>query len=505
MALALAKNGMHKPTTGALIGALAAAFALLLVSTLSAAAQSSGGRVQVAQGFFERLFGPLPGGGGPVFGPEPPKPVDSARAPPPRKPDTPPTVNVVVIGDSLADWLAYGLEEALIDSPEYGIVRKARIGSGLIRYDLRNESLEWAQAARDMLANEKPNYIVMMIGLNDRQPIRVQAGRAKPQAATKPPGAEPDQENPDQPTIAAPEERSRVPGVHEFHSEKWEEIYTKKIDDTIAVLKTKGVPVFWVGLPSLRTPKATSEASYLNELFRARAEKAGIVYVDVWDGFVDERGAFTLQGPDYEGQNRRLRANDGIHFTRPGARKLAHYLERELNRVNPLTPEPVALPGVEPTQKQATPGDRPGPGGPTARPLTGPAVPLSVYAYARTAEELIGSPANLKREEPPTPAAAQTLVKGDTLPVPAGRADDFAWPRRGIAAVGSDPAVTQTTMPVPVAQLPPPPAAEAPARTAAAAARPAAGGAPLAQQPTRGLPQQQRPAFNPFSFFPFFR
>ena len=72
---------------------------------------------------------------------------------------------------------------------------------------------------------------------------------------------------------------------------------------------------------------------YLNDLYRARAEKAGIIYVDVWDGFVDEGGRFTLQGPDFEGQIRRLRAGDGVHFTKAGARKLAHYVEREIRRV----------------------------------------------------------------------------------------------------------------------------------------------------------------------------
>ena len=53
--------------------------------------------------------------------------------------------------------------------------------------------------------------------------------------------------------------------------------------------------------------RATAAAVYLNELYRSRAEKAGIIYIDVWDGFVDEGGRYVLQGPDFEGQTRRLR------------------------------------------------------------------------------------------------------------------------------------------------------------------------------------------------------
>ena len=467
----------------ALICVLAGGAALLCVLTLPAAAQSSDGRIQVAQGFLERLFKPFPGAG--TFPNTEQRPPDYSRAPPPapRKADAPLATSIVIVGDSMADWLAYGLEDALADTPEIAIVRKPRAGSGLIRYDLRNEALDWAQGARDLLASEKPNFIVMMIGLNDRQSIRVRqqpARNAAPQAE-KPLNADQEQENPDQSEQA---QRSRVPGVYEFHSEQWEELYVKRIDDTIAVLKSRGAPVFWVGLPALRGPKPTSDAVYLNELFRSRADKAGIIYVDVWDGFVDDQGRFAQQGPDYEGQSRRLRANDGLHFTKAGARKLAHYLEREINRVTPLTPVPVALP--EPQQQ--APNVRPG--GPTARPLLGPAVPLTVTA--RVGEELAGATSN--RNDAGSQIATHVLVKGESVAAPAGRADDFAWPRRSIAAFGSDPVVTTTTMPVPLAQLPPPPGAEPAAKTAART--------PVIAQPR---PQPREPIFNPFSFFSFFR
>ena len=101
----------------------------------------------------------------------------------------------------------------------------------------------------------------------------------------------------------------------------------------IAVLKSKGVPVLWVGLPAVRGPKAMSDSLFLNSLYRDAAGKAGITYVDVWDGFVDEAGRFLQQGPDFEGQIRRLRAYDGVYFTKAGARKLAHYVEREITRL----------------------------------------------------------------------------------------------------------------------------------------------------------------------------
>jgi hypothetical protein len=62
--------------------------------------------------------------------------------------------------------------------------------------------------------------------------------------------------------------------------------------------------------------------SYLDELYRARADKAGIAYVDIWDGFVDDQGRYVQDGPDFEGQTRRLRTYDGVYFTRPARRSL---------------------------------------------------------------------------------------------------------------------------------------------------------------------------------------
>ena len=120
----------------------------------------------------------------------------------------------------------------------------------------------------------------------------------------------------------------------------------------IGVLKAKGVPVLWVGLPAVRGAKATADTAFLDTLYRDAAGKAGITYVDVWDGFVDEAGRFLQQGPDFEGQIRKLRSADGVYFTKAGALKLAHYAERELSRLLAARSAPIVLP-TEPATPDA--------------------------------------------------------------------------------------------------------------------------------------------------------
>jgi hypothetical protein len=374
--------------------------------------------------------------------------VDNSKAPPPRKLETPASRTVVVIGDSMADWLGYGLDENYADQPEIGVQRNIRATSGLVRYDAKNEALDWPQAAKDALSNEKPNAIVVMLGLNDRLPLRekapalpnrngepAQGENQSPSQASQDKAAEPaETKTPSQTASQQP-----VPsGPYDFHTDEWATLYAKRIDAMIAALKIKGVPVVWVGLPAIRGTKATSDMSYLDELYRERAERAGIIYVDIWDGFVDEDGDYAMQGPDFEGQTRRLRTADGVYFTKAGAVKIASYVDRDLRRVMPSYVAPVALPGPEPTPKSGTAG---------ARPDVGPVLPLTSSASDQ-GSELLGGKDHSTRTTSDS-IAAKVLSRGETLTAPAGRADNFSWPRSE-----SDASVRPEVSPEPVAAAP---------------------------------------------------
>ncbi|MEW6641574.1 MAG: SGNH family hydrolase [Pseudomonadota bacterium] len=465
-------------------------------------------------GFFSPFQQIFPG---PAPAPQaPPRAVDYSHAPPPEKRETPAERNVLVLGDAMADWLAYGLEDAFSEQPDMGVLRKHKTVSGLIRYQPKGEPADWVAAARSILATERPDAIVVMLGLNDRVPIRETADpkAADPKAADpksgdaksadkkadkdkkarpdgdKPAAAEPPADDADSetPSIITPEKSARAAGGNaEFRDDRWAELYAKKIEDMIAVLKSKGVPVVWVGLPAVRGQKATSDMLYLDALYRDGAGKAGITYVDVWDGFVDEAGRFMPQGPDFEGQIRRLRTADGVFFTKAGARKLAHYVEREISRLLART-TPVALPN-----EPAVPDTSAKPGGPPPRPLAGPVVPL--VASSIGADELLGGPGT--RPTAVDALTTRTLVKGEALTPPAGRADDAAWPRREVGRL--EPAKD-----VPVAAAPP---ARTDAKTEAApvASAPLDGGAASAAPPA--APKKRRPppaaAEQPSGFFGF--
>jgi lysophospholipase L1-like esterase len=368
-----------------------------------------------------------------------------------------------------------------------GVVRKIKPTSGLVRYDAKNDALDWSQAIKDVLAGEKPNAIIVMLGLNDRLPLKdrvppkpapPKSGEAQPpgaqgqtagqapsqtpgqapaaqtqgqaQTQTAAPGAAQAPQNPPQPAAAADTEGgAQAPSAQaapsgssfDFHTDKWAEIYGKRIDEMINALKAKGVPILWVGVPAIRGTKSTSDMAYLDEIYRERAEKAGIAYVDIWDGFVDDQGRYTVQGPDFEGQTRKLRTPDGVYFTKAGAVKLASYADQELRRIISNRATPVALPGPDAIPKPAVAVG--------THPDVGPVVPLAASG-GESGSNLLGGdrPAQLTSTDP---VAAKVLTRGDAIAAPAGRADDFTWPRRG-----PDANATADTGPLPGPDQPAP-------------------------------------------------
>ncbi|GAB4071402.1 DUF459 domain-containing protein [Ancylobacter sonchi] len=281
---------------------------------------------------------------------------------------------VLVLGDEYAETLAQGLADAFAaDREDLAVVGHAEAGSGFAP----GSSYDWINGGRTLVASEAPSAVVIFAGSADLAPIRDGAGSA------------------------------------ELFDERWRAIYGRRIDDLLLGLKLQGRPVVLVGLPPVDDADASERNARLNELLAEHAERAGVSFVDVWDGFVDENGKFMMSGPAVDGQRRRLRTANGIGFTRAGGRKLAFFVDRELG------------PRLE-HQELPAPGD-PVAARPSIIMLTGAGAGVG----ART---LAGAVAPVAAPPPPGVAAPETedgavrlLVRGEPLPAVSGRTDDFSW------------------------------------------------------------------------------
>jgi uncharacterized protein len=199
---------------------------------------------------------------------------------------------VVVLGDSLGDGLWSGLYRAFEDDATLEFIQRAKPSTGFARTD----AYDWNAELADLLKKETYQIAVVMFGGNDAQAIRSGKDWLK------------------------------------VGSEGWDQIYGQRVEAFIKKLRAANIAVYWVGLPIMRSPGQSSDAEAMNEVFREKAFINGAKFIDTWNGFSDEAGRYSAYGPDMTGQVKRLRADDGVHFTMRGYLKLAHFVEKELRR-----------------------------------------------------------------------------------------------------------------------------------------------------------------------------
>ncbi len=316
------------------------------------------------------------------------KPSHTAKARP--KPAVAPTYFVAVLGDSLARMLAQGLVEAFEDHPEIAILSKAKEDSGLVRDDF----YDWTKAAGELLASgERVDFAVMLIGSNDRQALR------------------------------------DANGTYEPRTPEWKTAYAQRIEALAALFRDKKIPLLWVGLPIMKSEGLSADAMAFNELYRTYAEKAGGTYLDIWEDFANETGQYTPVGPDINGQTVRLRSADGVHFTKAGARKLAHFVEPAIRRHFDEV-QPKGEPGPEaPPEVVNAPGPAAGEEVPKPKPVAGPIQSLTSPALSPGGELATRMTQARTKSNEAQAVIEQTLEQGKPLAPKPGRADDYSWPR----------------------------------------------------------------------------
>lgn len=304
---------------------------------------------------------------------------------------------VLVVGDFLADGLSEGLVSAYTQSPGIRIVSSTSGSSGLVRDDY----YDWPGSIGQIIEDEKPSVVIVMVGSNDRQQLLVDGSREKVRSA------------------------------------KWAEEYEARVGRLVKAVRDRGLPLFWVGLPSFKSSSMSNDMLAFNDIYRNSVEAAGGQFVDIWDGFVDENGAFSSVGPDMNGQRVRLRGSDGINLTRDGKRKIAFYVERPLNRLlGSAVGAGVASLGLEPLAPLEI--------APDEIPEVTRTSPVALGgAELDGGDSLLGAPGmQLKREA--RTAGERLSMEGIAPPAKEGRADNFSAPP--YAAVPGAPAdATETT------------------------------------------------------------
>jgi uncharacterized protein len=350
---------------------------------------------------------------------------------------------VVVVGDSMAEGLWEGAYRAFEDDPTVDIIQQGKKWTGFVNVD----KFDWNAEIDQILKDGNYHVAVVMFGVGESQPIKKDGKLLK------------------------------------IGTEEWRQAYGERVETFIKKLRGANLATYWVGLPVMRSPGQSEDAQKLNDLFREKAFVNGAKYIETWEGFVDEQGRYSAYGPDMQGNTKRLRDNDGVHFTMRGYLKLAHFLEKELRKdltlakeerniplagnedeqakvanrfaaaPQPETPEPdeaaaAGQEGDEDALQESQVGDVS-----VVRPTRASSIPAADLAEdsanassaepAAITEELPGgytalatisavTDLTLASSRPQLPLSQRpyyrVLIRGEQLEPKSGRGDDFTWP-----------------------------------------------------------------------------
>lgn len=220
------------------------------------------------------------------------KPKKAADLPPPKPKieKAQGATRLAVFGDSMATDVAKALDRFYAEDPNIVIIDQAVGDSGIVRVDY----FDWPKKIGETIGENNFDIAVFIVGINDRQKMNL-GGKSYPSL-----------------------------------SPEWLAEYSNRVSSIVQQLRAANKPTIWVGLPPMEAPKFGQTMIQVNEIDRLAAFGGGAEFLDIFDKFATEEGKYTRNGPDLNGNNVRMRKDDGIHFSTAGADKLAFYLSQSL-------------------------------------------------------------------------------------------------------------------------------------------------------------------------------
>jgi len=200
---------------------------------------------------------------------------------------------LAVFGDSLAIDLSRALERFYAEDPNLVVVNQGVSDSGFVRTDY----FDWDKAVTEQIAADSFDLAVVMIGINDRQEISIDGTSYNSLTA------------------------------------QWTSAYQARITSFLGKLRAARKPVIWVGLPPMSKTEYSAALSQISNIQRLASLSGSAEFLDIYERFLGEDGKYSSQGPDVNGQNARMRKDDGIHFSTAGADKLAFYISQTISAV----------------------------------------------------------------------------------------------------------------------------------------------------------------------------
>jgi hypothetical protein len=208
---------------------------------------------------------------------------------------------VLEIGDSLGNDLGWGMARQLGHDHAVRLVQADKSSTGLLTpwfYD-------WPTKEKVLLAQYKPQLVVITFGANDEQNLKVDGH------------------------------------VLAFGSAPWITAYTNIVTKMATAATKSGAYVLWVGMPIMQPNGYRQGMVLINSVFAKVATTVpGMTFLPTWELFANPRGAFE-DAARVNNIPSLLREPDGIHLSYVGENVISTYVTRTIGVIYhvQITPE----------------------------------------------------------------------------------------------------------------------------------------------------------------------
>jgi hypothetical protein len=135
-------------------------------------------------------------------------------------------------------------------------------------------------------------------------------------------------------------------------------MYNDRLTSVLDLFAKAKVPVIWLGQPVARETNYANDMSYLNGLYEAATKTAGVDYLPLWTVIADENGNYLPYGKALDGETKRLRLDDGIHFTPAGYDIVAVKVREQIDALLAKPADTVAPTDAAPAPADPAPAEK---------------------------------------------------------------------------------------------------------------------------------------------------
>lgn len=312
------------------------------------------------------------------------------------------TVRVGVFGDSFGDGVWAALYHQLGKSG-FKVFKFSQQATGFTRY----RSLNLEDRAREQLAGQPIDVAVISFGANDVQGVYGDDGH-----------------------------------VYALMTPGWQRTVGDRVTRFVNLIRSTGAQVYWVGLPVMKKPSYDSDIQAMNGFYARLMGSLGVPWIETRSLTVGPDGGYAPYLPDASGEQRLMRAGDGIHMSMNGYERLTAGVAGRIRRFGdelrqregtPAIVAPAPAPAaVAPVVRAATPAPaRPVPRGKARTTAEAPPpAPPSTPSPASRAPLNLPDLEDRSRAEAPQPAPAPSLLPPALATPDNAAADTGDKPRR---------------------------------------------------------------------------